>query len=54
MYGGITNITDLKINMEENCIPAGTSEMSLTDYSDFLSQRRALIAKRLQEYYFSL
>ena len=36
-YGGITNIVDLERNMEENCIPAGTPEMSLADYSDFLS-----------------
>lgn len=51
-YGGITSIADLHKNMEENCIPSGTPEMSLTDYSDFLSQRRTLIAKRLKEYYF--
>lgn len=43
-YGGITSIPDLHKNMEENCIPSGTPEMSLTDYSDFLSQRRTLIA----------
>ena len=53
-YGGITNISVLERNMEENCIPATTSTMSIADYQDFLSQRRALIAKRLKEYYFSL
>lgn len=53
-YGGITNIADLHKNMEENCIPMGTPEMTLANYSDFLSQRRALIAKRLKEYYFAL
>ena len=53
-YGGITSITDLYKNMEENCIPMVTPEMSLTDYPEFLSQRRSLIATRLKEYYFSL
>jgi len=53
-YGGITNISDLERNMEENCIPLATSKMNLGDYPDFLSQRRTLIAKRLKEYYFSL
>lgn len=53
-YGGITDISDLHKNMEENCIPTATTEMSLADYSEFLSQRRRLIAKRLKDYYFSL
>ena len=53
-YGGITNISDLERNMEENCIPATTATMSIADYQDFLSQRRALIANRLKKYYFAL
>ncbi len=53
-YGGITDIQILRDNMEENCIPESTPTMSLADYSDFLSQRRCLIARRLKQYYFSL
>lgn len=53
-YGGIVDIMDLKKNMEENCIPPETSEMTLSDYQEFLVQRRKLIARRLKEYYFSL
>ena len=53
-YGGITDSYILKNNMEENCIPVSTPTMSLDDYSDFLIERRKLIAKRLKEYYFSL
>lgn len=53
-YGGITDIQVLKKNMEENCIPDSTPTMSLEDYSDFLAERRKLIARRLKEYYFSL
>lgn len=53
-YGGITILSDLKKNLEENCIPVATVSMSLADYQDFLSQRRVLIAQRLKTYYFSL
>jgi len=50
-YGGISDVSDLRKNMEENCIPATTSSMTLADYQDFLIQRRILIAQRLKEYY---
>ena len=53
-YGGITHLTDLENNMKENCIPAGVTNMTLNDYPTFLAERRALIAKRLKEYYFAL
>ncbi len=53
-YGGITDITDLEKNMIENCIPAGVVSITLGDYPIFLAERRALIAKRLKEYYFAL
>ncbi|MEE0979841.1 MAG: DUF262 domain-containing protein [Muribaculaceae bacterium] len=53
-YGGINNSDILNKNMVENCIPMSTPTMSLDDYSDFLIERRKLIAKRLKEYYFSL
>ena len=53
-YGGITHLTDLENNMKENCIPAGVTNMTLNDYTTFLAERRALIAKRLKEYYFAL
>lgn len=53
-YGGITDLSDLQKNMVENCIPASTSSMTLTDYIEFLAQRRKLIAQKLKEYYFSL
>lgn len=53
-YGGITDSQILKKNMEENCIPMSTPTMSLDEYSDFLIERRKLIALRLKEYYFSL
>lgn len=53
-YGGISQPEDLAGNMKENCIPDATPSMSLDAYSDFLRQRRKLIAQRLKEYYFSL
>lgn len=53
-YGSISNHSALTINMKENCIPVSTPQMTLADYPEFLLQRRALIAQRLKEYYFSL
>ncbi len=53
-YGGITNFADLEKNMQENCIPVDVANMTLNDYPTFLAERRALIAKRLKEYYFAL
>lgn len=53
-YGGITYTIDLAKNLAENCIPSATQSMLFSDYKEFLSQRRILIAKRLKEYYFSL
>lgn len=50
----ITDIEDLKKNMEENCIPETFMNMSVGDYEEFLKQRQALMAKKLREYYFSL
>lgn len=53
-YGGIDNITNLKKNFKENCIPQNTPTFSIEDYELFLSQRRLLIAQRLKQYYFAL
>ena len=53
-YGGITDIDDLKKNMQENCIPEGLENMDVNDYQTFLSKRRVLMANAIREYYTSL
>jgi hypothetical protein len=41
-------------NLKVNCIPEEIVNMSSKDYSDFLQQRRVLMAKKIKEYYNSL
>ncbi len=52
--GTITNEDELKENLRVNCIPEDIVNMTADDYSDFLAQRRVLMAKKIKEYYFSL
>ena len=53
-YGGIINQEDLKLNLEENCIPESFYTMTINDYEDFLKQRRILMARKIRKYYNSL
>lgn len=53
-YGGICDISDLRRNLEENCIPQDIISMDISGYNDFLASRRKLMAARLKDYYFSL
>ncbi|MCS7258174.1 MAG: DUF262 domain-containing protein [candidate division WOR-3 bacterium] len=52
--GGIDNIETLKQNLEENCVPEEIKDMEFEQYEDFLEKRRALMAKKIKEYYYSL
>jgi len=37
-----------------NCLLSETMQMSIDNYSEFLTLRRKLIANKIREYYFSL
>lgn len=50
-YGGITNMSDLLKNMQENCVPSSIFDMTFDNYQDFIAERRVLIAKKIREYY---
>lgn len=52
--GSITDIEVLKDNLAINCVPFETCNMTHSDYSDFLEKRRALMAKKIKNYYYSL
>ncbi|WP_458463140.1 GmrSD restriction endonuclease domain-containing protein [Paenibacillus sp.] len=54
VYGGIVDLSELRANLEQNCIPDGFEEMSIADYDTFLEKRRVLMAKKIRDYYFSL
>lgn len=53
-YGGIDNFDDLQANFSSHCIPQGIETSIFKDYDEFLSERRKLMATKIQEYYFSL
>ena len=54
VYGGITELDDLRQNLKESAVPAGILEGQLTSYDDFLAERRALMAAVIRDYYHSL
>ena len=52
--GSITDLEQLKENLKANCIPFETCYMNYNDYESFLEKRRALMARKIREYYYSL
>jgi hypothetical protein len=54
IYGGITDLVDLRRNLDENAVPHSLLNDHTLEYFDFLTERRRLIATQLKGYYFSL
>ena len=52
--GNITELTLLKENLAENCIPETVIEMDASRYDEFLIERRKLMAAMMRRYYMSL
>ena len=52
--GNITELTLLKENLAENCIPETVIEMDASRYDEFLIERRKLMAVMMRRYYMSL
>jgi uncharacterized circularly permuted ATP-grasp superfamily protein len=53
-YGGITDMSNLRANFAENCIPEEFMEMEFSDYQKFLKKRRIMMAEYIREFYESL
>ena len=53
-YGNITDFETLYQNMRMNCIPDSLGQMSIENYSDFLAERRNLMAQKIRMYFESL
>jgi hypothetical protein len=51
---GLTNEEQLAENLKMNCVPSEIQQMSIDNYSDFLTLRRKLMATKIKEYYHSL
>lgn len=52
--GNIFDRAQLNENLEENCIPRSIEDMDASDYEDFLTERRKLMATLMKRYYLSL
>jgi hypothetical protein len=51
---GLSNEQQLEDNLKMNCVPSEIQQMSIDDYSEFLTLRRKLMATKIKEYYHSL
>lgn len=54
LVSGISTESDLHENLKMNCIPKEIMNMSMYDYTDFLTVRRKLMATKIKEYYLAL
>ncbi len=54
IFGAITDMENLKENLEMNCLPEPIEEYSFDNYENFLKNRRQLMAWKMKDYYFSL
>jgi len=54
LVSGLSTEQELLDNLKMNCIPVEIMEMTISDYQDFLSLRRKLMANKMKEYYFGL
>lgn len=52
--GSITDIDQLKNNLEMNCIPEEVINMDNSNYDEFLEKRRQMMAQKIKKYYYSL
>ncbi|WP_198320859.1 GmrSD restriction endonuclease domain-containing protein [Azohydromonas aeria] len=52
--GSIDHIENLHANLNANCLPHDVVKMTVADYPEFLSMRRALMARKIRTYYESL
>ena len=50
-YGGITELTELRANLADNCIPENVLDEDPPDYEDFLAERRKLMALKIKEWF---
>jgi len=50
-YGNICDYRELQENFRMNCIPDGMEQMTIDDYSNFLAERRRLMAQKIRSYF---
>ena len=52
--GSITNLDKFKENLRMNCIPESVKNMDFNNYSEFLEERKKLMALKIKTYYENL
>lgn len=52
--GNITDESELLTNLNENAIPGDVIHMSVSEYDEFLMERRKMMAEMIEKYYKSL
>jgi hypothetical protein len=50
-YGGITDRAEMAANLATNCIPAAMLEGEVKDFSEFLEERRKLMALKIKSWF---
>jgi hypothetical protein len=53
-YGAIADLDTLKNNLDTNCVPVQTMDMGISDFDQFLTLRRSLMADKIRAFYQSL
>jgi hypothetical protein len=53
-YGGITELSELRNNLSEHCIPQAMFDGLAEDYGRFLEERRRLMAAKVRTYFAKL
>jgi len=54
VYGGISDVDDLRSNLKESAVPESFLDGCVSDYNEFLVERRKLMAETIRDYYLSL
>ncbi len=50
-YGGITDLAELRANLRMSCLPESMLDGVISDYDDFLEQRRKLMALKIKSWF---
>jgi len=53
-YGGITELSELRANLQMSCLPESLIDGVIPDYDDFLEERRKLMALKIKNWFESL
>jgi hypothetical protein len=53
-YGGIMDLDDMRANMRTSCVPESMLDGEISDYDDFLDQRRKLMAQKIKTWFEAL